>query len=90
MTKQLDISKCILQIEKEYCNGSTPDLFKEWLKLQTEFDLLSFHQVEYLLLRTKSNFNERGEKVRKILANQLKGSRAKQLISRVYTDGGQP
>lgn len=58
------------------------------MKLQTEFNLLTSHLVERQLLQTKSNYYEHGEKTGKLLANQLRGLRAKQLIAGVRTDNG--
>lgn len=56
-------------------------------RLQTEFNLLSSRQVESQLLRNRSEFYEHGEKAGKLLANQLRGVRAKQLIAGVQTEG---
>lgn len=83
-----DISDQILSLDRQYAQSPSPTLYKERLRLQTEFNLLSSRQVEGCLMRSKSDFYEHGEKTGKILANQLRGVRAKQLIAGVRTDSG--
>lgn len=51
-----------------------------------KFGLLTTHQMQNLLL--KSTFYEHGEKTGKLLANQPKGWRAKQLITSIHTEIG--
>lgn len=71
--KQTDIAKQILNIDKQHANSPSPELYKERLRLQAEFNRLFSHQVESLLLWNKSNYYEQGEKTGKLLANQLSG-----------------
>lgn len=86
--KQTDIANQILNIDKQHVNSPSPDLYKERLKLQAEFNVLSSHEVESLLLRSKSNYYEHGGKTGKLLATQLRGLRMNQLIAGVQTDNG--
>lgn len=86
--KQTDIANQILNIDKQYANSPSPERYKERLKLQAVFNLISSREVESHLLRSKSNYYEHGGKTGKLLAAQLRGLRAKQLIAGVWTDNG--
>ena len=86
--KQTDIANQILNKDKQYANSPSPELYKERLKLQAEFNVLSSHEIESLLLQSKSNYYEHGGKTGKLLATQLRGLRSKQLIAGVRTDNG--
>lgn len=86
--KQTDIANQILNIDRQYANSPSLELYKERLKLQAELNLLSSHQIESHLLRNKSNYYEHGEQTGKLLANQLRGVRAKRLIAAVRTENG--
>lgn len=43
--KQTEIAIWILNIDRQYANPPSPELYKERLKLQTEFNLLASRQV---------------------------------------------
>lgn len=86
--KQLEISKRIAELDKTYAHNPSPDLYKERLKLKAEYDQISSYVIENLLFRNRSNFYEHGEKAGAILARQLRGARAKQIISKVNTQNG--
>lgn len=88
LQKQKDLSDQILSVDRQYAQSPSSALYKERLRLQTEFNIISTRQVEGCLIRTKSVFYEHGEKTGKILANQLRGVRAKQIIPGVKTDNG--
>ena len=77
-----------MSIDRQYAQSPSPSLYKERLRLQTEFNIITTRQVEGCLIRTKSDFYEHGEKTAKILANQLRGIRAKQIIPGIKTDKG--
>lgn len=61
---------------------------KERLKLKPAYDLLTSHDIENLLLKNRSTVYEHEDKAGEILAKQLRGVRAKQLISGVRSQGG--
>lgn len=72
----------------QYALTPTPELYNTRLELKTKFDLLTTHQTQNILLKNKSTFYEHGEKAGKLLANQLKGRRSKQLITSINTQSG--
>ncbi len=76
-------------MDEQYARSPTPDLYKRHLKLKSELDLLSTNEIEDLLRRTRSVFYESGEKSGKVLANQLHGFQAKQIISVLRLDNGE-
>ncbi len=86
--KQLQLVKQIAEIDKRYSQLPSPDLYKERLKLKAEYDLASSSFIENLLLRYRSALYEHGEKAGEILARQLKGARAKQVINGVLSQDG--
>lgn len=86
--ERLDLSSKILDVDKQYALTQTSELYNKRLELQTKFDLLTTYQMQNLLLKNKSTLYEHGEKTGKLLANQLKGRRSKQLISNICTSNG--
>lgn len=84
--EQLELSSKILDIDEQYALTQTPELYNKRLELQTKLDLLTTHQTENLILKTRSTFYEHGEKTGKLLANQLKGWRAKQHITNICSE----
>lgn len=87
--KQNSLADEISRLDEQYARSPTPDLYKRCLKLKSELDLLSTNEIEGLLRRTRSVFYESGEKSGKVLANQLRGLRAKQIISGLRLDNGE-
>lgn len=81
--KRIDLSTEILNLDKQYAQTPTPSLYKKRLELKTEFDLHSTYHVERLLRKTKTEVYEHGEKSGRILANQLRGMQAKQMIMKI-------
>lgn len=86
--KQLELSEQIAQLDKSYAQHPSPNLYKEQMKLKADYDLVSSYSTENLLLRNKSTIYEYGEKAGEILAKQLRGARAKQIISGVVSPTG--
>lgn len=82
------ISDQILNIDRQYAQSPSAALYKERLSLQTKLNLLSTRQVEECLIRNKNDFYEHGAKTGKLLAIQLRGIRAKQIITGVRADNG--
>ncbi len=87
--KQISLANEISRLDEQYAKSPTPDLYKRRLKLKSELDLLSTNEIEGLLRRTRSVFYESGEKSGKVLANQLRGFQAKQIISGLRLDNGE-
>lgn len=86
--EQLELISKIQEIDQQYALDQAPELYNQRLELKTKFDLLTTYHIENLLLKSKSTYYEHSEKTGKLLANQLKGIRAKQLITNIHTDSG--
>lgn len=86
--ERLELSDQIKEVDRRYAQIRTPELYKKRVELQTRFDLLSTHSAERQLLQSKSLFYVHGDKSGKRLANQLKGFKAKQHITKIQMDDG--
>lgn len=75
--------------DKEYSQLQTPELYYKKVDLQTRFDLLSGYHTQNILLKNSSLLYEHGEKSGKLLANLLKGRRAKQVIAVIRSENGE-
>lgn len=73
----------ILNIDMLIASTPTPDLLKQRLMLQTEFNLLSTRHAENLINKTRYRTYEFGEKTGKILAHQLRQKTAAQSIPEI-------
>lgn len=82
------LDRQIKQIDSRNAQSPSLDLDKERLKFKTEYDLLTSHYIENLLLKNRSTVYEHGDKAGEILARQLRGARAKQLISGIRSEEG--
>ena len=78
----------ILKLDTRLALAPTDDLFKKRLDLQTEFNLLSTNQIEYLINKTQSRTYEFGEKTGKILAHQLHQKTANRTIVEIKDELG--
>lgn len=58
------------------------------MTLQTEFDILSTRQAEYLISKTRHGHYGHGEKARRVLAHQLRQRSANQTIPAKNDDNG--
>ena len=65
-----------------------PETMKKRIFLQTEFDLLSTRQGEYLISKSRHGCYEHGEKAGRILAHQLRQRTANQTIPAINDDQG--
>ena len=82
----IDLSIQIKEVDQRYAQIKNSELYKKRVELQTRFDLLSTHSIERQLLQSKSLFYVHGDKCGKMLANQLKGFKAKQHITKIQMD----
>ena len=78
-----ELSQQIADTDVKLARNPTPDLNKERLLLQTEFDNLSIKQTERLLLKTKQTYYEHGEKAGRLLCHQLKQVAANSAIPEI-------
>lgn len=67
-----NLTKDIPQLDGTLAHSPSPDLFKQRLTLQTEFNLLSTKYAENLRRESRQKTYEYGEKTGKILAHQLR------------------
>lgn len=79
----------ILETDILCSHSPTANVFKKRLELQTEFNLLSTHQAEYLISKSRHSHYEHGEKARRALARQLRQRTANQTILAVNDEHGQ-
>ncbi len=65
------------------------DLYRERVKLQTEFNLLTTEMAEDLDLKSRQKYYEREERASKLLSHQLRQSEAAGFISEIETTEGE-
>lgn len=87
--ERLKLTAGIADIDRQYALQPTPELYNRRVELKAKFDILTTHQAQSLLLKSKSTFYEHGEKTGKLLADQLKARRTKQIITNIRTVGGE-
>lgn len=78
-----DLSRLITEIDDQYSTSPSPSLFKEKLRLQTEYDLLSTDKATQLILKARHNSYEYGDKAGKLLAQQIRQNSASRLITKI-------
>lgn len=83
-----ELSVEITLLDSAYAASPDPGIYKKRLKLQSDFNILSSHQAEKLLLKAKHAFFEHGDKPIKLLALQLKEKSAQNLISKIRSSDG--
>lgn len=78
-SKQLKgLADKIADIDKQYALLPTPDLFKEKLLLQTEFNTLITWKAKKNIFKSRQVYYEHGDKAGRLLALQLKQQSAEQ------------
>lgn len=82
------LTKDILQLDETLAHTPLPDLFKQRLTLQTEFNLLSTKHAENLINKSRHKTYEYGEKTGKILAHQLRQENASRTITAINNEMG--
>lgn len=86
--KKKDISDNIQALDDQYALNPTPELCKQRLNLQAEFDLLSTDEAEKCLLHACGNYYEYGDKVGWLLAHQLRSQAALRSIIQITQPNG--
>lgn len=79
-----ELNQQILNIDNQLAHNSTPELFKERLLLQTEFDNLSIRLTERMMLKTRQTYYEHGERAGKLFCHQLKQWHKAQFLKSVF------
>lgn len=78
----------ILKLDRLNSHTPSADIMKKRILLQTEFDLLSTRQAEYLISKSRHVCYEHGEKAGRILAHQLRQRTANQAIPAINDELG--
>lgn len=86
--RQLELSHRISQIDNIFADTPEPALYKERLYLQAEFNTLSSKSIEDLLMKSKTQQYQYGNKTGKLLAHQLRQSSASHQILKIQTPQG--
>lgn len=87
-SKLHDISQQILDIDSKYAQSPAPDLYKERLRLQTEYNLLSTDEAMRLILKSRHNVYEFGNKSSRLLAMQAHQAAATRSITKIRSHTG--
>ena len=69
---QTDIMNKLSECDRQYAINPTPELYKQKVNLQTQFDLSSTGKAEQTILRSRDRLYEYGDKASRLLALQLK------------------
>lgn len=86
--KRQQLIERISKIDSQYSTSPTPELYKERIDLQTQYNLISSSHAEQLILWSRGFFYEDGDKAGRLLAHQLKSRSSAQLISQITNDAG--
>ena len=86
--KLTGLTQRISQLDNMYATTPSPDIWKERLSLQAEFDVLMTHHTTNLLLRSRSKFYEHGDKASNLLAHQLRQMSTSRQILQIQTNSG--
>ena len=84
-----DISQQISDIDSKYAQSPTPDLYKDRLRLQTEFDLLTTDEATRLIMKARHNTYEFGDKASRLLAMQARQAAASRSITKIQSHTGE-
>lgn len=86
--------KSLLHWQSEYLSliiympHPRPQIYKECLSLQSEFDILMTRRTTDLLPRARSTYFEHGNKASRLLAHQLRKAASSNQIPQIQTDSG--
>ena len=86
--KLQELTTKIRDIDHQNAVNPSPSLQKQRLDLQTEFDLTATTDAERLLLHSRSNYYEHGDKPSRLLAHQLKRQATSRLIPQIKDSAG--
>lgn len=79
---------CIAQLDDIYAIAPAPDIYKERLILQAEFDTLLADQITNLLTKSRSTYYEQGDRASRLLAHELCQMNSSHQISNIRTSSG--
>lgn len=79
----------INDVDGRYATNPDPNLYKQRLILQTEFDLISINNAKSQILKSRQRFFESGDKAGKLLAHQIRAEASSRMISAIKSDTGE-
>lgn len=82
------ISDLMTQLDNVYATSPSPNVYKDRLSLQAEFDNLTSVQTEDMLLKTRHAHYEYGDKPSKLLSHQLRQACSVHQITQIQTSTG--
>lgn len=83
-----DISQQIQDIDSKYAQSPTPDFYKNRLRLQTEFDLLTTYEATHHIMKARHNVYELGDKASRLLVLQACQAAACCSITKIQSHTG--
>ncbi len=86
--KNSALLRTISDLQAKYAESPNPDTFKELLLKKAEFDILTSNETTALLLRTRSNYYESGDKPSTLLAHQIRQNNSVSHINQINTEDG--
>lgn len=90
-TREAELSRLtqkIGELDRIYAANPSPDLYKERLTLQANFNICSTQKEEEMLLRSRFKYYEEGDKAGRLLAHQLKQESSSHQILQIRTPLG--
>lgn len=88
MAKIKDISQALAKIDEQHASSPSSALYKERLRLQTEYDIVTTDKAAHQITKARFNIYESGDKAGKLLARQARQAAASRLIPKVQDQTG--
>ena len=88
MARQTKLTELISDVDKVYAGNPTPELYKQRMIYQAEFNMLSTGQAERALMKSKHMSYEYGEKPSKALAYSLRLTSTTHIIDQIESESG--
>lgn len=86
--KLAELTKRIAQLDTIYATTPSPDLYKDRLSLQAEFEVLATDHTMEMLLKSRYTYYEHGDKAGRLLAYQLRQTTSSHQIPQIQTSSG--
>lgn len=84
-----ELTRLIKDVDNKYASNPDPDLYKERLRLQADFNLASTNKAKLKILKSRQHFFESGDKAGRLLAHQARAAASSRLISAIKSDSGE-
>lgn len=83
-----ELTSAISNLDQRCALNPSPELLKQRLDLQAEFDLISTKEAERLLLHRRGSYYEYGDKASRLLAHQIRRQATSRLIASIKNTHG--